>query len=176
MKKIISLFLLMSLMTPVFASEQSVLNDATAFLYSKMNGAQMPPEIRKEYEIAALIAVGMNYATTFNGNDMINTGNLILRKVPNSKNPDKNAVYLMAYMYKAYGNAMCFEFTEAHSALNKMAQYKNVNFNGKSGTNMYNETVQFVSIIEKEYSKAKSAGFDDSDLRLKQQIRRQLGL
>lgn len=176
MKKLICLILLLSLMTPIFASEQSVLNDATAAFYGNIKG-DVNTIPQADRELLGLCMVTMQYMVSFNSNNLVDAGNLMLRRIPKSTIPQtKEAYTVMAITALTYGHSLNLEFTEAHKYLNKLALYKDKTIADMNCKEMYDSSAKLLNTIEKMYTQAKSMGYDDSDIKLKQQIRRQLGL
>lgn len=176
-KNIFYLLLSITLITsPVLASEQTVLSDATALYYSYMKGQDSSNVPQVEKELLGLMAVSMQYAATFKGDELIDAGNLILKKYPYSKNPNKECMKPTAYMALTMGHAFCFEFTEAHKALDQLAMYKGKVYGGQDCTELYNQCKKTLIAIESAYTSAKASGYDVSSARTKLMIKRQLGL
>ena len=176
MKKILVTFLVLMSMLPCFASEQSVMIDATAAFNAAMRGASQSNLSQVDKDVLGLGLVGMQYMGTLRGDDLINAGNLMLRKLPYTKAiaPSKKpTMKFMAHMFVAVGRALCFEFTDAHKHLNQMNLIKN---QVPDGAAQYDNIKNTITTIETVYSQAKNQGYNTDEQRMRLMIKRQLGM
>lgn len=173
MKKLLVLFILcMSL--PCFASEQSVLNEARIMYKTVVkNDVNTLPQADKD--LVGLIYLYPKYISTFNGEELVNLGNVIIKCLPNAKNPNKESAEILAYSAISVGNAFKFNFTEARKALNQLSKFNGKVIDGSDCTANYNKIKTLVNTIETSYNRAKANGYM-SEEQLKNTIKSQLGI
>lgn len=177
MKKLISLMLLISLTLPCFANEQSVLNEARITFINLSKGQDLSKIPQTEQDLVGLFVVAMQYLTTFQADNLIDSGNLILKKLPSSIVPNiQEQGRYMAYMCLGFGNALNFNFIEARRYLGKMSLYNGKKFDKMDCTETYNQLKGIINELEKMYIQAKNNGYDVESARTRQMIRKQLGI
>lgn len=172
MKKLLLISLLICL--PCFASEQSVLQDAQNTFNAQFRTVDTSKASQVEKDVMGLILVSQRYIATLQTDNLIDVGNLLIKKINVHPNQAiKNEGLFTAYMCKAMGYLFQYKFKETYEALAQMNKYKAY---AQGGQQQYNRIYNMAVTAEKAYNRYKDMGYDMNSQSTQTMIKRQLGL